>query len=481
MSYRNRKSILRASGSLVVMLLLAATLSAQELSKIVGKHGLRAVDPPTPASDFTLPNLAGGETSLSDFHGNWVLLTFFATWCGPCRSEMPSMERLHRERQGAGLVVLGVSVDAKREPVGPFINGLGLTFPVLWDRGGKVGVSYRASSIPLSYLVSPEGRIVGVSQGARDWWELQPMFDSVFAAMPPDEQAASAYGESSGPVELASDLEPPTAELSLSDQEPVAGQSFYLEVRLHWGGGGEYLPHAPDVHLPEGVIQERAPTATTNSRDGRNIVTYRIHLRADQPGSYDLDPVELRYTPRNEPEPLISRLIGPTVTVRPSTMLGLQPWLAGVLVGLVVLVAAGTVFFLRRGSARREPGQKANGRDPDYQALQERFDAGRAQRLKGDAAAFILTMADIESELDGSGEPADPALAEAVEGARYGGQVPPSEELERLQRRIERKLEDLRPDPNRKEREAIRLVEEKHSADSADSAESADSNDSNDP
>ncbi|MEE8277339.1 MAG: TlpA disulfide reductase family protein, partial [Thermoanaerobaculia bacterium] len=206
---------------MVALFGIPAAARPADMGELLAGVGLRLVTPPSPATDFDLPRLDGGRGSLSDYRGNWVVLTFWATWCGPCRMEMPSLERLHRERADQGLSVLGVSIDEDQAPIGPFVQQLGLTFPMFWDERREVGAAYRASSIPLSYLIDPTGRIVALSRGARDWSDLGGMLEAALAVVPPDPGAQAVYA--SGPVELPSTLNPPTAELALSDPEPQVG------------------------------------------------------------------------------------------------------------------------------------------------------------------------------------------------------------------------------------------------------------------
>lgn len=437
---------------------LAATPAAPaDLAGVLRRFAVQSI-PPSPASDFTLENLAGGQTSLSDFYGRWVVLTFFATWCGPCRSELPSLEKLHRERAGQGVTVLGVSVDDDRGPLDPFVRQLGLTFPVLWDAGKQVGAAYRATSIPVSYLVDPEGRLVGVARGARDWSGMTPMVDAALAAVPAALTAdapADAYADAAQPVATPTVTDPPTAEVALADAKPVAGEPFHVDVKLRWAGNfDEYLPHPPEIPLPEGVTR-REVTAESSSRDGRNQLTYRLTLVAAEPGKYALDPVELLYTPRFEATPVASRVPGPTVEVLPRTVLGLPPRvlaLAGA--GVAVFAGLGLVVAsrLRRRSGRPRPADEEL-----FERASVQLEAARRKRLQGDGAGSLLAFAELDAAL-GAEEP-DEELRQAVERARYGGAAPPAAELDRLQRRVERRLAELRPDPDRNERESVKLKE----------------------
>ncbi|MCH9652054.1 MAG: TlpA family protein disulfide reductase [Deltaproteobacteria bacterium] len=451
----------KALAPLAVLLVAASQVLAQQpdVGEIVSRYGLRPVSPPSPAANFSLPDLSGGQGALSDYQGNWVLLTFWATWCGPCRTEMPSLEEVHRQRADSGLTVLGVSIDSDRAPVAPFVDNMGLTFPMLWDSKGQMASAYRATSIPLSYLIDPQGRIVGVSRGARNWTALLPMIDAMIATQPVDGSTPPpepVYAQDDGPVDLPSVLDPPTAEIVLSEPHPQPGKGFFLEVQLQWAGNfEEYLPHPPEVFLPEGITPGRM-TAASSSRDGSNLVTYRLALEASSPGSYALDPVELRYTPRFESVPVASRLTGPTVEVRPLRVMGakaLALTLGGGGLGAIALLAL--LWFRRR---RAIPSGSSD--DPHYENLRSRFEQARAHRLKGEGPAYATALGLLELELGPESESQGAALQQMVEQARYGGRVPPNEEMTRLERRIERRLAELRPDPRKTERQALRLRDE---------------------
>jgi thiol-disulfide isomerase/thioredoxin len=111
------------------------------------------------AYDFTLPTPDGDMIRLSSLRGKVVLLNFWATWCGPCKEEMPSIERLYKKLKDKGLKVLAVDVMESNE----------LTFPTVIDEDRKTTDQYRVIAIPTTHLIDKAGRIVGTAFGAREW------------------------------------------------------------------------------------------------------------------------------------------------------------------------------------------------------------------------------------------------------------------------------------------------------------------------
>lgn len=123
----------------------------------------------TAAPDFTLEDLSGRRVSLEQFRGRVVFLNFWATWCVPCREEMPAMEKLYRELRDDGLDVVAVNFKESNQQVRKFFDELGLTFTALLDRDGTVSQEYGVWSLPLSYFIDRKGEFVGKAIGARNW------------------------------------------------------------------------------------------------------------------------------------------------------------------------------------------------------------------------------------------------------------------------------------------------------------------------
>ena len=123
-----------------------------------------------PAPNFQLPDLNGHLVALSDLHGKVVLLNFWATWCGPCRVEMPTMEQLYRTFSRKDFEILAVSIDVQGVAITrPFQQEYHLTFPILHDTDSRVGLMYGARSIPVTFLVDRQGVVRHRIFGARDW------------------------------------------------------------------------------------------------------------------------------------------------------------------------------------------------------------------------------------------------------------------------------------------------------------------------
>ncbi|MDR4494514.1 MAG: redoxin domain-containing protein [Nitrospirales bacterium] len=122
------------------------------------------------APEFRLLDMDGRSVALSDMQGKVVLLNFWATWCFPCRVEMPSMEALYRSYREKGLEILAVSVDEQGPAVTrPFQEDKGLTFPILHDRDYQVGLIYGARSLPMTYIIDRQGIIRERVFGSREW------------------------------------------------------------------------------------------------------------------------------------------------------------------------------------------------------------------------------------------------------------------------------------------------------------------------
>jgi peroxiredoxin len=133
------------------------------------KLAIEKSDKVIPAPDFTLEDISGKRVRLRDFKGKAVFLNFWATWCVPCRHEMPLMQKLHEEFKDRGLEVVAVNFREDKPAVEKFFAEIGLTFTSLLDSDGAVSEQYGAWSLPLSYFINRRGGFVGKAIGERNW------------------------------------------------------------------------------------------------------------------------------------------------------------------------------------------------------------------------------------------------------------------------------------------------------------------------
>lgn len=142
---------------LTLFLVLSGSASAQV------KEG---VDAP----NFTLKNLEGKEVSLSEFRGKYVVVNFWATWCGPCKIEMPSLEALYQRFKNKNFAMLAISNDMfGATVVRPFVKANKISFPILLDQRLKASNAFGVVSLPSTFMIDPEGKIMGALYGAEDW------------------------------------------------------------------------------------------------------------------------------------------------------------------------------------------------------------------------------------------------------------------------------------------------------------------------
>ena len=123
------------------------------------------------APDFTLKTLGNKKESLKDLRGKYVFLNFWATWCGPCIDEMPSMEKLYQKfKNKKNFEMLAVSIDkGGADTVRRFVTENKLTFTILLDSDSGVAAAYGVTGIPSTYLIDPHGYVINRAVGARDW------------------------------------------------------------------------------------------------------------------------------------------------------------------------------------------------------------------------------------------------------------------------------------------------------------------------
>ena len=143
----------------------AARLAFGTAMLFVASAAVPAISPSAAAPDFTLRTMNGPNLRLAEQRGRVVMVNFWATWCGPCRQEMPQLDRLYQKYRSSGFVLLGVNVDDDVRKAADVAGKLGVSFPVLLDTDKAVSRLYDLSTMPSTVLIDREGKVRYVHRG----------------------------------------------------------------------------------------------------------------------------------------------------------------------------------------------------------------------------------------------------------------------------------------------------------------------------
>jgi len=153
---------------LLVLIVMAGSVLAMG-NKPIGRSA-QTID--KTAVDFALKELNGQTVRLSDQKGKVVFLNFWATWCPPCREEMPSIQRLHQRLGNTDFIILAVSLD--QGDIRSFVKKGNYSFKILLDPKGEIGRKYGVTGIPTTYIIDKNGAIRQKAVGSRDWSGFNP-------------------------------------------------------------------------------------------------------------------------------------------------------------------------------------------------------------------------------------------------------------------------------------------------------------------
>ncbi len=150
------------------------------LALAAGKQTLTAVDPPVPAPHVRLPDLDGELHGLDEYRGKPVIVNFWATWCPPCRAEMPAMNRAWARIEKEGIAMVAINVGEDEDTVFSFTGDVPIDFPIWLDRDGEAVGAWPVRGLPTTFVLDPKGRIVYRAIGGRDWND-DALLDEVLA------------------------------------------------------------------------------------------------------------------------------------------------------------------------------------------------------------------------------------------------------------------------------------------------------------
>lgn len=145
------------SGFVATILLLSANVSALEIGK--------------PAPDFTLKSMSGTNLNLTEQRGTIIVINFWASWCGPCRTEMPVLQDFYDKYQDLGVSVWGVNVEQENQAGRDFLADLNLTFPILFDASNTLSATYQVEAMPTTIIIDRDGLVRYAYKGYKPGYE----------------------------------------------------------------------------------------------------------------------------------------------------------------------------------------------------------------------------------------------------------------------------------------------------------------------
>jgi thiol-disulfide isomerase/thioredoxin len=153
----------------IAVLLAASWCSPASASDPLASLLIQPYPAPIPAPALSLERIDGAPLGPDDLRGKLVFLNFWATWCVPCRQEMPAMERLYQEFGKRGLDVVAVNFQESRSEIQGFLKTVPLSFPIALDSGGEAAHAFGVRGLPVTYLLDRDGRILWKAIGPREW------------------------------------------------------------------------------------------------------------------------------------------------------------------------------------------------------------------------------------------------------------------------------------------------------------------------
>lgn len=157
-----------------VLGLLLGGMGADAQEHLFEAMGLAKV-PVKAAPNFTLASVGGQQVSLHQYRGKVVFLNFWATWCIPCREEMPALEQLHQTYHSQDLAILSIDLKESADQVKAFFQKHRLSFPALLDQDGSIFRDYLVAGMPTTYLIGRDGTLLAHGVGGRDWTRAEAL------------------------------------------------------------------------------------------------------------------------------------------------------------------------------------------------------------------------------------------------------------------------------------------------------------------
>ncbi|MCK5072258.1 MAG: TlpA family protein disulfide reductase [Bacteriovoracaceae bacterium] len=415
-----------------ILILLIITVSLSSLANpvdLIGELGFHVTNSTPPP--FVLNDLDGNAHNLEKWRGKWIILNFWATWCGPCRYEMPELQKLQGELANKDFQIIGISIDQGSKPaIKKFIKQNNINFPILWDQSGSVSREYVASSVPSLYLISPDFKLVGILRGAKSWSDQISTMARLlqYKKIPKDAIKKISASTASSPV--PEKLIPPILEIKISDKNPVRGESAILNISIEWKGTPQkYIVKVPRLELPP-EIEKGNVSVSSKATSKRATLVYHYPLSFMKEGNFHLGPVTLSYNSRAMGAEQFSRHPGIDLMVVKKSV----PITILIIVGVVALLIIGIILkiALKKGKITSDK----NGREL-YSQFSLRYEDLRKSRIQGRNREYQKNLLIMLKELLLLEKKDVLSLDSVLEKISYGSETLSPQEINHYEKEIE--------------------------------------------
>lgn len=389
------------------------------------------------AKEFSLLNLDGKLKSLSSYRGKWVVLNFWATWCGPCVEKMPMMESVHQELKDKNFVMLGISIDSGTTyPIKKFAKKYGITFEILHDRNSLAARRYGATAVPITFLITPMQRLIGVYHGGKNW-ESDSAISTFKELVSLKGVSQSDYDNQKNVDKVAvaqEKLTPPDLAVVLTN-EIFKGGRDHLQVHVYWKGDPrKYVVKVPKIELPK-EIEQGVVASSSMASTGTATLTYHYQLTFNEVGTYRLGPITMAFTSKFGGEPQFSRHPGIDIEVKKIPIAGVA-----IKIFVIILVLGAIVFIVLRMNRKSPQKIEESSKELD---LENRLKEIKKMRMDGKLREYTTLLLKLNKEiLQARGEDST-SLDQQIEKIQYGGDQLPSEKLNYYEKQIENEYKEL--------------------------------------
>jgi len=385
--------------------------SVDQLSNLLSSLQIFAKKDLPVAPDFTLPDLQQKKMSLNQTKGKVVFLHFWATWCGPCREELPALEEFYRNLDKTKYEMLAISADqGGKAVVESFLGNQKYKMPILLDPTGQVVAKYGVRAFPTTLILSPNHKILAEINGARDWLAV-PMMKllSIIGNSTDVETDFKKAADSSVGIASSEGKEPTNEDikkiLPLFDIKVNADKSHYslgdtihMSIVFKWSEKDKNAFFIRPPQLPEvkGLELKHTDLRSTSQKT-QKVLSYNLKIKSLAVGVFNIDPINISYILYGFEKGIEKKIKGLKLEVRGQQLLGFPRWV--VITGLLILVVCAVFlswFVKKRRHKLKAINEKENQRKMFLNTLQSVQSQMREAKLKRDSRSFLQGMTAIK-------------------------------------------------------------------------------------